>query len=340
MTAFIARRLILLPIVILGTTILIFALTQLLSPAQRASLFVQSPQQMRDLPSIIRKYGLDKPFYVQYWSWLKGISRGDLGYSFVARQTVAEAIRGFFPMTLELTFFSIIFILIFGVWLGTLAALHKDRLIDHVSRFLSIIGTGLPTFVWGLALLLVFYGMRPWFPPGRLSLHADLFVHSSEFTRYTGLMTVDALLNGKTWIFLDALRHLILPTLTLTYFTAAVLVRVTRSSMLEVLRQDYVRTARSKGLDEPVVTRKHARRNALIPVITLSSLILVGLLTGAVITETIYDLPGIGKWGASAASQLDIPAVTGFALFVAILTVVGNLGADVLYAIVDPRIRY
>ncbi|MDQ7819700.1 MAG: ABC transporter permease [Armatimonadota bacterium] len=340
MLTFILRRLLLLPLVVLGTTILIFALTQLLSPAMRASLFVRDANQMRDLPAIIRKYGLDRPFYEQYWTWLRGVLRGDLGYSFVARQTVAEAIRGYFPMTVELTVLSFGLIVGVGIWLGTLSAVHKDRWIDHFSRVLSIAGTGLPTFVWGLALLLVFYGILPWFPPGRLSLEADLFVHSDQFRRYTGMMTVDALLNRQWWIFWDALRHLVLPSLTLAYFIAAVLVRVTRSSMLETLRQDYVRTARAKGLDERTVIRKHARRNALIPVITLSSLVLVGLLSGAVITETIFDLPGIGRWGAQAAAQLDIAAVTGFALFVAVLTVLGNMAADILYALVDPRIRY
>ncbi|MDR5682981.1 MAG: ABC transporter permease [Armatimonadota bacterium] len=340
MTQFIVRRLMLLPVVALGTTLLIFALTQLLSPAMRASLFVQDPNQMRDLEAIIQKYGLDQPFHVQYWEWLKNLARGDLGYSFVARQTVAEAIRSYFPMTLELSLLSFAVILVVGVWLGTLSAVHKDRFVDHLSRFVSIVGTGLPTFVWGLLLLLVFYGLRPWFPPGRLSLQAYLFVTSDGFHAYTGLMTVDALLNGQLWIFWDALRHLVLPVLTLSYFIAAVLVRVTRSSMLETLRQDYVRTARAKGVAEPVVIRRHARRNALIPVITLGSLIMVGLLTGSVITETIYDLPGIGRWGAQAANQLDIPGAAGFALFAALLTVLGNLAADVLYAFVDPRIRY
>ena len=340
MTAFIVRRLVLLPVVVIGTTLLIFALTQFLSPAMRASLFVQDPNQMRDIDAIIRKYGLDRPFYVQYWEWLKNVARGDLGYSFVARQTVAEAIRSFFPTTLELSLFSFGLLLMVGIWLGTLSAVHKDRWIDHLSRTVSIVGTGLPTFVWGLVLLLLFYGMRPWFPPGRLSLDAYLYVTSDKFRSYTGLLTLDALLNGQLWIFWDALRHLVLPVLTLSYFTAAVLVRVMRSAMLETLRQDYVRTARAKGLPEPVVIRRHARRNALIPVITLASLIFTGLLTGAVITETIYDLPGIGRWGAQAAQQLDIPGVAGFALFSAVLVVLGNLAADILYAFVDPRIRY
>jgi peptide/nickel transport system permease protein len=197
----------------------------------------------------------------------------------------------------------------------------------------------LPSFVWGLVILMLFYGSLNWFPPGRLSLDADLFVRAGQFQAYTGLMTLDALLNGQLWIFFDALRHLAGPALTLTMVSIALLVRVMRSSMLEVLNQDYVRTARAKGLDEPVVNTKHARRNALIPVITLSSLTIVGLLGGVVITETIFNFPGIGRWGAFAAQQLDIPGVTGFTMFVAALTVLGNLGSDILYALFDPRIR-
>jgi peptide/nickel transport system permease protein len=152
-------------------------------------------------------------------------------------------------------------------------------------------------------------------------------------------MTVDAVLNGQWWLLWDAARHLVLPVATLTYFLTAVLVRITRSSMLETLRADYVRTARAKGLPEKAVVDRHARRNALIPVITLASLLFVGLLSGVVITETVFNYPGIGRWGVGASQQLDIPAVTGFSLLFAGILVLGNLCADVLYALVDPRIR-
>jgi peptide/nickel transport system permease protein len=211
--------------------------------------------------------------------------------------------------------------------------------VDHFSRLFAISLRGMPSFVWGLILLMVFYGWLNWFPPGRLSLEADLFTQSPQFRSYTHLMTVDALLNGQGWIFVDAIKHIAGPALTLVLVEMALLVRITRSSMLEVLRQDYVRTARAKGLAESVVINLHARRNALIPVITLSSLLFVGLLGGVVLAETIFNFPGIGKWGATAAVQLDIPGVTGFAIFVAGLTVLGNLAADVLYAAIDPRIR-
>ncbi len=339
MIAFIVRRLLLLPLVALGVTALIFALLQFLTPAMRASLYITDPKQLNALPDIIRKYHLDQPVYVQYGDWLRQVLHGDLGWSETAREPVADAIRGFFPATLELAMYAFLCILALGIWLGTASAVNKDKLIDHLSRVTSISGASLPTFVWALLLLMVFYGHFGWFPPGRLSLDADLYVRSGKFHVYTGLMTVDALLNGQGWIFWDAVRHLVLPVATLTYYLVAVLVRITRSSMLETLRADYVRTAQAKGLPRRIVVDRHARRNALIPVITLASLLFIGLLSGVVITESVFNYPGIGRWGVGASQQLDIPAVTGFALIFAGLLVLGNLCADVLYAVVDPRIR-
>lgn len=339
MTAFIARRLLLLPLVGLGVSMLIFLLLQFLTPAMRASLYIHDPKQLNAIPDIIQKYHLDQSVYVQYWDWLRQVLHGDLGWSETAREPVADAIRGYLPATLELGFYAFAGILSFGIWLGTTAAVNKDKVIDHLSRFASISGHSLPTFVWALLLLMVFYGQLGWFPPGRLSLEADQFVRSPQFHAYTGLMTVDAALNRQWWIFWDAVKHLILPVATLTYYLTAVLVRITRSSMLETLRTDYVRTARAKGLSQHVVIDKHARRNALIPVITLGSLLFVGLLSGVVITETVFNYPGIGRWGVGASLQLDIPAVTGFALIFSGMLVIANLCADVLYAVVDPRIR-
>ena len=339
MATFVARRLLLLPLVAFGVTLLIFTLLQFLTPAERAALFVTDPRQLAQISGIIRKYGLDQPVHVQYWTWVKQLAHGDLGWSQTARMPTSKALGTFFPATLELTIYMFVPIILIGVWLGTRAAVHKDHFVDHFSRFFAISLRGLPSFVWGLIVLMVFYGWLNWFPPGRLSLEADLFTKSGEFHRYTRMMTVDALLNGQVWIFVDALRHIAGPALTLVLVEMALLVRITRGSMLEVLRQDYVRTARAKGLAEPVVINRHARKNALIPVITLSSLLFVGLLGGVVLAETIFNYPGIGRWGAEAAVQLDIPGVTGFAMFIAGVTVMGNLAADILYAAIDPRIR-
>jgi ABC-type dipeptide/oligopeptide/nickel transport system permease component len=339
MTIYIARRLCLLPVVAFGVTVLIFSLLQVLPPASRAMLFIQNPEQANAIAAIIRKYDLDKPMYVQYGHWMRDLVHGELGYSQSARMPVAQAIATFFPSTLELSLYAFALIVVLGVMLGTTAAVHRDGPIDHISRILSITGYSLPVFVWGLLLLLLFYGHLQWFPPERLSLEAGLYAQSPAFHAYTGLMTIDATLNGTWWILWDAVRHLVLPVVTLTYFLTATLVRITRSAMLDALSQDYVRTARSKGLPETTVIARHARKNALVPVVTLSSSILIGLLGGVVITETIFNYPGIGRWGATAALELDVPAVAGFALSVAGITVLVNLAADVLYAYVDPRIR-
>ncbi|MEK7287835.1 MAG: ABC transporter permease [Elusimicrobiota bacterium] len=190
-----------------------------------------------------------------------------------------------------------------------------------------------------MILLMIFYGKFGILPPGRCSLETQLLLGSPEFKSYTGLLTIDSILNGNLKVLFDALKHIILPAMTLTYVEIALLVRVTRSSMLEELGKDYVRTARAKGLDESIVIKKHARRNALIPVITISSLLFVALLGGVAITETVFDYPGIGRWGLIAAQQLDIPGVLGFAGLSALLFVLGNTLADLLYALIYPRIR-
>ena len=186
---------------------------------------------------------------------------------------------------------------------------------------------------------MVFYGKLHWFPPGRYDLTTDMLVHSETFRHWTGLLTLDCLLNGEWQGFLTVAKHMVLPATTLLYISVALLLRITRSTMLEELSKDYVRTARAKGLPESVVIRKHALANALIPVVTLSSLMFIGLLGGVVITETVFDFPGIGRWGVQAAQQLDIPGVLGSTLLAAFLFVLANLVSDLLYAVVDPRIR-
>ncbi|MBI4249059.1 MAG: ABC transporter permease [Elusimicrobia bacterium] len=339
MRQYILRRLSLLPIVIFGITMLLFALLQFLTPEMRAALYVKDPKQLDAVESIIQKYHLRDPMPVQYWTWIKQIARGDLGYSETAKMPVAEALAAYFPATFELASLAFFAILISGVWLGVLSAVHKDKTLDHLTRFAAIIGYSLPSFVLGLGLLMVLYGKLKLFPPGRYSLDADLFIHSDQFRSYTGLLLLDSLVNGKLWIFWDALKHLLLPAATLWYISIALLLRTTRSSMLEVIHTDYIRTARAKGLDERTIIRKHALKNALIPTLTLATILYIGLLGGVVITETVFDFPGLGRWGVLAAQQLDIPAVMGFALMTSSFFVIGNLITDLLYAYIDPRIR-
>ncbi len=339
MLKFILKRLAFLPFVLFGVTALLFSCLQFLSPEMRAALYVKDPRQLSQLDAVIEKYGLRKPLPVQYGIWLKQVAHGDLGYSETAKMPVADAIRSFFPATFELTLVTFFPIMIVGVFFGVLSAVYRDKFIDHLTRFVAITGYSLPSFVLGLGLLMVFYGRLHWFPPGRYTLDTDMLVHSDAFRHWTGLLTLDCLLNRQWAAALDVAEHMVLPAATLLYISVALLLRITRSSMLEELTKDYVRTARAKGLPERVIIRKHALANALIPVVTLSSLLFIGLLGGVVITETVFDFPGIGRWGVQAAQQLDIPGVLGSTMLAAFLFVTANLISDILYAVVDPRIR-
>jgi dipeptide transport system permease protein len=326
--------------VLFGITLFIFGITMLFSPIQRASLYVRSAHQMSNLPAIIAMYGLNKPFWVQYGTWISQVFHGNLGWSTVVGMPVWDAIWSFLPATLELAIFAAPLIILMGIFLGSRAAAHKDKPLDHGTRVVAILGWSLPTFWLGLILLMIFYGYFAGFlPPGRLSIAMDGVVNSAAFIRYTHINTIDAILNLNGPVLLDALRHLVLPVITLSVTHVAFIMRLMRSSMLESLGKGYILTARAKGLDERVVVNKHARRNALIPVLTVSGYVFAGLAGGAVITETIFTYKGIGWWAWQGASRLDIPSVLGFALFSAVLFVLVNLVVDILYTRVDPRVR-
>ena len=352
MTAYIIRRLLVLPVILLGVSLVIFAMLQLLGPVERSALYVQRiPFQEGAIDAIIRRYGLDDPFFVQYWHWMVGredpvtgetvggILRGDFGYSRTGREPVIDLLKRRLPATLELALWSVIPIIGIGIWLGVQSALHHNKPIDQASRVLAILGWSIPTFVFALLVLLIFYAQLGWFPPGRLSTTFSQVVQRPGFTPYTHMHTIDALLNLRFDIFLDALRHLILPVTTLAVVQIALLLKVTRSSMLEALRQDYVTTARAKGLRESVVINRHVRKNALIPVVTIAGATIAGLLNGVIITEVVFNFPGLGSAAAAAALSLDALTMLGFALFNAVLFVGANLVVDVLYGILDPRVR-
>jgi len=339
MISYIVRRILFLPVVLFGLSLMIFGMMQLLSPYQRLSAFVSDPTKLKagDPQALVEKYGLNDSFYMQYVRWINNVLHGNLGYSSVSSLPVAAAIARYFPATLELVLYATLPVILVGVWLGSLAATQHNRPLDHLIRLIAIVGWSLPTFVAGLLVLMVFYGVLGWFPPGRIGTWAIGTI--AELKRYTGLYTVDALLNGDFKLFLDVLRHLVAPVFTLSFVSWALILRITRSSMLETLRQDYITTARAKGLLERTVIRKHARRNALIPVITTGGLMMAGMIGGVVVVETVFDYKGIGWWAAEAARQFDFPAIIGFSLFNATILVMINLIVDLLYALVDPRIR-
>jgi peptide/nickel transport system permease protein len=320
-------------------TLLVFAITQLFDPVERASLYITDSRQARFVQEIIAKYGLDKPFYIQYFNWLTQVLSGNLGWSQSLHMRVLDAIITRFPATAELVIYSAPLIILTGIYLGKISAVKRNTVIDHATRVMAIIGWSLPSFWLGIMLLAIFYGGLSIFPPGRLSVWAENLVRSGEFKTYTGLYTIDAIINLNWPVFLDAVYHLVLPVITLTTINVALIMRVMRSSMLEQLGKMYVTAAKARGLDSKTVIDKHATRNALIPVVTLSGLLTAGMLSGAVITETVFEFKGVGYFAAHAAVQLDIPAVLGFALFAGILFIIANLIVDILYAYIDPRIR-
>jgi peptide/nickel transport system permease protein len=352
MVAYIVRRLLIVPVLLLGVTMLIFAMLSLLTPYERASLYVTDiPKRQGAIDGIIEKYGLDDPVHIQYWYWMVGrkdpdtggikggVLRGDLGFSKVGKSSVTEVIARRLPATAELALWSAAPMIGIGIWLGVLSAVNHNKIADQILRVFSIVGWSIPTFVFGLVVLLVFYARLGWFPPSRLSDWASRIVQSDAFNRYTQMNTIDALLNLRFDIFLDSLRHLVLPVTTLAYLNWALMLRVTRSSMLDTLRQDYITTARAKGLTEKVVIWKHAVSNGLIPIVTIGGLVLISLLNGVVITETVFNYPGMGSFLAQAALSLDVISVLGITLFSSVVLVCGNLFVDVLYGFIDPRIR-
>lgn len=339
MLNFILRRLIQAPLVMLVLSVLVIGLTQLLTPEQRAAPYIRSDQQAARLEQIIDERGLRDPFPVQYANWFGSTIRGDLGFSKASGKDVSATIAERLPNTIELSLVTVIPIILLAVWLGTLSALHKDKFIDQLVRVLVVLGYSLPTFVLGILLLAVFYAYLGWLPgAGQLDILNQFSVGSLR--RYTGLLSIDAMLNGRWDIAWDVLRHMFLPAITLVIVLSATLLKVMRNSMLEVLTSDYVRTARAKGLADRTVNNKHARRNALLPIVTLSGSLIIGLLAGSVITETIFAYPGIGQWFVQSALQLDIAGVLGFTLLSALIVVVMNLIVDILYGVIDPRVRF
>lgn len=339
---YVIRRAILMIPILIGVTLLIFAITQFFDPVARAALYVDITK-VRNMTAVIEKYGLNDPVYIQYFRWLSEVLHGNLGYSQEQRMFVLPSLIQKFPVSAEIALYSAPFTVILGIYLGVKSAVYRDKPIDHLTRVVAIIGWSLPTFWSAIILLSVFYGGFGIFPPGRLSREADKFVRSGlrvgTYNYYTGFNTIDGLLNGQLWIVWDALQHIVLPAVNLTIVQIALVIRVMRSSMLEALNKGYMVTARAKGLSQGEVINKHARRNALIPVVTISGFLFAGMMTGMVITETIFVLPGLGRAAASAALHLDIPFVLGFSLLTGVVFVVTNLIVDVAYAYVDPRIK-
>jgi len=341
MLAFITRRFLLLIFVLFGVSVLLFGILMTFSPERRAATYVTSPQQAKDIPKIIKQFGLDDPFYIQYFRWMKEVLKGNMGWSLVASRPVGEAFWNYFPVTLEMNLFAAPIVIIFGIWLGTLSGIHRDTWIDHTTRILAIVGWSLPTFLFALVLLMIFYGYFQLFSPGVLSDQLTMFIieNPESFTRFTGMYTIDGLLNGRFDITLNALAHLVLPVSTYVIVVVALNMRVMRSGMIEELSKDYVMTAQAKGADKKTIYIKHARRNALLPVVTVAGQLVALSMEGSIAVEVVYSRHGIGWWLAESAVQLDMPVLMCICLFMGVVFVITNLTLDILYAYIDPRIR-
>lgn len=328
------RILITIPVLFL-ITLIGFMLTYLI-PADPLAM-VLSERAMAH-PEIVQAYrqrwGLDQPPYVRYVRYVGNLLRGDLGESVATQQPVGADLLRFLPATVELALAATVVAILVGVPLGAVAAVRRDRWADHLARIGSLVGVSTPVFWLGLLVLTLFYYRLGLFPgPGRL----DAAIAPPPLR--TGLLVVDGLLAGRWDAFADALRHLVLPALVLAAYSMGVITRITRSSVLEVLAQDYIRTARAKGLTERVLLVRHALRNALLPTVTMIGLAFGNLLAGAVMTETIFAWPGIGRYAVDAASKLDFPAIMGVTLLVAVMYVCINFVVDLSYGVLDPRVR-
>ena len=333
MATFIIRRLGGLVFVIFGVSLLTFFLAQLV-PADPVAAALGSNARNDQIEAYRQQLGLDQPVVVQYANYMGRLVQGDLGNSIRTRRAVAEDLRDYLPATIELTLAALFVTILVGIPLGILAALNRNTWIDGSARILALIGGAMPIFYVGLVLLGIFYQQLRWLPgPGRLDSTMQ------PPTDITGLYTVDALLTGNWPVFVNAVGHLILPAITLGLFSTAVLLRMTRSSMLEMLGQDYVRTAKAKGLSQQVVVGRHVFKNALRPILTIVGILFGSLLSGAVLTETIFNWPGIGRYATTSVTTLDYPAVMGVALVAAIIYPLVNTLVDIGYSAIDPRVR-
>jgi dipeptide transport system permease protein len=337
---FTIRRLLWLPFILLCSSLIIVGLMQFLSPEQRAAAYIRNKKDAGRVNEIIRENALDAPFTTQYWAWLSRALRGDLGVSKTSGEDIVQTFRKRLPASIELGLFMYLPVMLFGLVLGVLAGTRQNTWIDHWLRLSSLVLWSIPVYVLAIWVLAVFYGGFGLFGLGRTSQEFIFEIASGAIPTPTGFMTVDALLAGRWDLFWDAIKHMILPMFIYTITGSAADIRVMRASMLESLHQNYIRTARAKGLSREAVELKHALRNALLPFVTSATFALVGLTTGLLIVETIFGFDGIGRWSVESAIRLDTPATLAFGLFLSALFTLANIASDLLYALVDPRIRY
>lgn len=334
MSTYLLRRIGYTLITLWGLTLITFILTRVVpgDPARVAA----GPQARQEQVEQIRKiYGLDKPIWIQYGVYMKNLLRGDLGKSLWSKRPVVEDLKAYFIPTLELGLAAGVIFFFLGVPLGILSAIYRNSILDHFLRLFSLAGVSFPVFIFGLILQLIFYKFLGWFPAGG---RIDPFVGAPR--HLSGFYVLDSLLTGNWKALSSSLHHLFLPAVTLAYSSLAVVSRMTRASLLEVLSQDYVRTARAKGLSESIVIFKHALRNAMIPILTITGLQIGSLLGGVLLVEVIFSWPGLGTYAYTAVTVLDVNAIMAITLIIGFLYTTINLIVDILYIVLDPRITY
>jgi peptide/nickel transport system permease protein len=335
MGRYISRRLIHLIPVLLGITLLVFAFLHLI-PGDPATVMAGERSTPEQVAAIREQLGLNKPLPIQYLTFLGNLIRLNLGTSIVSGVSIADEIKLRWPATFELSVAAMVIATIIGIPAGVLAAVRRNSAVDNLTMSGSLLGVSLPVYWLGLLLIYFFAVNLHWLPPsGRLSVDAGF-----NFKPITGFLVLDSLLQFNFKALRDVIEHLILPAVTLSTIPLAIMARITRSAMMEVLSQDYIRTARAKGVLERWVIFKHALKNALLPVVTIIGLQFGKLLGGAILTETIFSWPGIGSWIYEGILNRDYPVVQGGVVFVAIAFVLINLLVDLSYAFLDPRIQY
>lgn len=331
---YMVRRIALMVLVLFGVTLITFLLTHVV-PVNPVLALVGDHATQQTIQAVEQHFGLTKPLTVQYWIYLVNLLHGNLGVSISDQLPVAEDLAQYLPATLELSTAAIVVAIVIGMTTGIVSALNPNRWPDHVSRIFALIGVSFPVFFAALVFLDIFYVQLGWLPgPGQLGTYVV------PPARITGMVVVDALLTGNGPAFSDALRHLILPATVLGWSSAGIISRMTRSSLMDVLSADYIRTAHAKGLGQTRVVLRHALRNALIPTVTVIGLAYGSLLQGAVLTETIFSWPGIGRYATTSVINLDVPAIMGVTLIAAVVYSTINLIVDLLYGLMDPRISY
>lgn len=334
MFRFIFSKLMLIVPTFVGITIVAFAFVRVLPGDPVLLLAGERGMDPERYQQLLVQFGYDRPIWVQYFDYVMGLFQGDFGSSISTKRPVLQEFLTLFPATLELAFFAILFAVLIGIPFGVIAAIRRGSIFDQLTMGAALTGYSMPIFWWGLLLIILFSGMLGWTPvSGRISL---LYF----FPSVTGFMTIDALLSGQKGAFSSAVSHLILPTIVLGTIPLAVIARQTRSAMLEVLGEEYVRTARAKGLPPRRVIGLHALRNAMIPVITTIGLQVGVLMGGAILTESIFSWPGIGKWMLDSISRRDYPVVQGGLVLIAGIVMFVNLTVDLLYGLINPRIRH